>query len=154
MEVGRDLALHLRQEEHCDLVIALTHMRAPNDERLARSVAEIDVVLGGHDHDYVRRTRVEGCASLVPFASASPQSRPPSHTHIVHAQWTKVLSGGALVVKSGTDFRDVSELIVTPVVHEPAPHHYDSGPLHQNLAANGPRFRYCRVLPPNPLAQA
>jgi 2',3'-cyclic-nucleotide 2'-phosphodiesterase (5'-nucleotidase family) len=80
VEVGRDLALHLRQKEHCDLVIALTHMRAPNDERLARSVAEIDVVLGGHDHDYVRRMRVEGCASLVPFASAFHQPRPP-HTH-------------------------------------------------------------------------
>jgi 2',3'-cyclic-nucleotide 2'-phosphodiesterase (5'-nucleotidase family) len=53
VEVGHDLARHLRHEERCDVVIALTHMRAPNDEHLARSVAEIDVVLGGHDHDYV-----------------------------------------------------------------------------------------------------
>lgn len=33
-------------------MIALTHMRWPNDERLAREVEGVDLVLGGHDHDY------------------------------------------------------------------------------------------------------
>ncbi len=56
-------------------------------------------------------------------------------------QWTKVLSGGALVVKSGSDFKDLSELVVTPAVHEGVPHHYDSGPMHHNVAANGIRYR-------------
>ena len=27
-------------------------MRWPNDERLASSVEDIDLILGGHDHDY------------------------------------------------------------------------------------------------------
>ena len=36
----------------CELVIALTHMRWPNDTRLAREAPEIDLVLGGHDHDF------------------------------------------------------------------------------------------------------
>ena len=36
-----------------DYVIALTHMRTPNDTRLAENVKEIDLILGGHDHDYV-----------------------------------------------------------------------------------------------------
>ena len=36
----------------CDIVIALTHMRNPNDLRLMREVPEIDIVLGGHDHVY------------------------------------------------------------------------------------------------------
>lgn len=34
-------------------MIALTHMRAPNDRRLAKEVAEIDLICGGHDHDYL-----------------------------------------------------------------------------------------------------
>ena len=35
-----------------DYVIALTHMRMPNDIRLAENVDSIDLILGGHDHDY------------------------------------------------------------------------------------------------------
>ena len=35
-----------------DYVIALTHMRWPNDERLATEAEAIDLILGGHDHDY------------------------------------------------------------------------------------------------------
>ena len=33
------------------MVIALTHMRVPNDQLLAASVPEFDLVLGGHDHE-------------------------------------------------------------------------------------------------------
>ena len=45
----------LRAAPHnCDLIVALTHMRVPNDRILAEQVAEIDFVLGGHDHGYVR----------------------------------------------------------------------------------------------------
>lgn len=35
-----------------EFVIALTHMRVPNDRRLAEEAAGIDLILGGHDHDY------------------------------------------------------------------------------------------------------
>ena len=49
---GRRLARFLRQTYNVDYVIALTHMRLPNDMRLAEQVAEIDLILGGHDHDY------------------------------------------------------------------------------------------------------
>jgi len=48
---GRRLAQELRAEG-VDYVIALTHMRWPNDMRLAENVKEIDLVLGGHDHDF------------------------------------------------------------------------------------------------------
>ncbi|CDJ50101.1 nucleotidase, putative [Eimeria brunetti] len=41
----------LRAKE-CELIIALTHMRAPNDQRLAEMAPDIDIILGGHDHDY------------------------------------------------------------------------------------------------------
>ncbi|XP_019629124.1 PREDICTED: uncharacterized protein LOC109473631 [Branchiostoma belcheri] len=51
VEEGRRLAKELK-EEGADLVIALTHMRWPNDVRLAEEVEEVDLILGGHDHDY------------------------------------------------------------------------------------------------------
>ena len=47
------MAKMLREQESCQLVIALTHMRAPKDRELANKVAEIDFVLGGHDHSYI-----------------------------------------------------------------------------------------------------
>lgn len=41
-----------RGVQGCDYVIALTHMRTPNDIRLAENVDGIDLILGGHDHVY------------------------------------------------------------------------------------------------------
>lgn len=50
---GRELSKMLKSDPHnVDYVIALTHFRRPNDIRLADSVPEIDLILGGHDHDY------------------------------------------------------------------------------------------------------
>ena len=40
------------QEEGADFVVALTHMRWPNDVRLTQEVPDMDLVLGGHDHGY------------------------------------------------------------------------------------------------------
>lgn len=52
VERGQELARWLKSQHKVDYVIALTHFRTPNDIRLADSVPEIDLVLGGHDHDY------------------------------------------------------------------------------------------------------
>lgn len=49
VEEGKRLARMLK-EKGADIVIALTHMRAPNDEILAASVPDIHLILGGHDH--------------------------------------------------------------------------------------------------------
>ena len=73
---GQRLATFLKDSEGVDIVIALTHMRMPNDMRLAEEVSKIDLILGGHDHMY----KVE-------------QSEQ-----------------GTYVIKSGTDFRDLSEV--------------------------------------------
>ena len=45
----------LSLSQGADLIIALTHMRMPNDEQLLRSDADIDIILGGHDHHYEMR---------------------------------------------------------------------------------------------------
>ncbi|GMH44822.1 hypothetical protein BSKO_12774 [Bryopsis sp. KO-2023] len=75
---GRRIAQELRKEG-AELVIALTHMRAPNDIKLLKNVQEIDIVMGGHDHGY---------------------------------QVEYVEPHGNLLVKSGTDFRDLTSLRV------------------------------------------
>ena len=48
-ECAERLVKKLR-DEGCDIVIALTHMRFPNDKILADKVSGIDLILGGHDH--------------------------------------------------------------------------------------------------------
>lgn len=50
--VAADRISQILRDKECDLIIALTHMRAPNDERLARKAKDIDLILGGHDHEY------------------------------------------------------------------------------------------------------
>lgn len=52
VESGRTMAKYMKSELGCDIVIALTHMRVPNDIKLAEEVPEIDIILGGHDHVY------------------------------------------------------------------------------------------------------
>ena len=47
-----ELVAYLKEEEKADFVIALTHMRWHNDCKLADTVTDIDLILGGHDHDY------------------------------------------------------------------------------------------------------
>jgi 5'-nucleotidase len=43
----------LRNDQKCDIIIALCHMRLHHDVKLAQQVLGIDIVLGGHDHDYM-----------------------------------------------------------------------------------------------------
>ncbi len=40
----------LRDEHKCDFIVALTHMRQPDDERLAVEAKDVDLILAGHDH--------------------------------------------------------------------------------------------------------
>eukprot|EP00918_Siedleckia_nematoides_P005763 GHVU01012665.1.p1 GENE.GHVU01012665.1~~GHVU01012665.1.p1 ORF type:complete len:662 (-),score=158.75 GHVU01012665.1:335-2320(-) len=48
----------LLREKECSLIIALTHMRSWNDQRLAKEAKDIDLVLGGHDHEYYGAKRI------------------------------------------------------------------------------------------------
>lgn len=49
VKAGNQLADELLNEG-CEMIIALTHMRTPNDVHLARNCPKIDLILGGHDH--------------------------------------------------------------------------------------------------------
>ena len=51
VEVGKALCAELKAEG-AQIIIAITHSRGPNDIILAQGVPDIDIILGGHDHDY------------------------------------------------------------------------------------------------------
>ncbi|THV08018.1 Metallo-dependent phosphatase [Dendrothele bispora CBS 962.96] len=116
-EVTTDLSKRLRNQDDeamkCDLIIALTHCRVPNDVSLAKQIKALspsaqenaplanehgaDLVLGGHDHMYYISKGVNSWENY---------------------DFDKVLLGAeedhgdVLIVKSGTDFRDLSEMVL------------------------------------------
>ena len=72
---GKRLSKELKKQG-AELVIALTHMRLPNDITLAKEVEDIDIILAGHDHHY---------------------------------EIKKIEPYGTLILKSGTDFRQLTD---------------------------------------------
>ncbi|THH05733.1 hypothetical protein EW145_g4582 [Phellinidium pouzarii] len=115
VEVALELSRRLRDplgEQRCDIIIALTHARIPNDILLAKAISALspdhqtstfsmthgaDIVLGGHDHLY--------------YASRGVTSW---ENHDVHQEvlGAERDEGDVLVIKSGTDFRDLSEIVL------------------------------------------
>lgn len=62
-ETAKELIPQLRADG-ADLIVALTHMREPNDNKLAENVGDqIDLILGGHDH-YYSHSFINGCHVL------------------------------------------------------------------------------------------
>lgn len=94
-----------------DLIIALTHCRVPNDIDLANALGAVkdsdsqvkdqhgvDLLIGGHDHMYYIG---RGADEWTGFAREDG--------HIPGAEQDT----GVRLIKSGTDFRDLSEAILT-----------------------------------------
>lgn len=58
--VANETARRLKDDEHCDLVICLSHLgwdmptKKYDDRRLVPAVRNVDVVLGGHSHTYFK----------------------------------------------------------------------------------------------------
>ncbi|XP_012556958.2 5'-nucleotidase [Hydra vulgaris] len=77
IDCAKSLVKELKEEENCTFIIALTHMRVPNDIKLLESDVDINLVLGGHDHHYETKEH-----------------------------------NGKVFVKSGTDFREFTEIVV------------------------------------------
>lgn len=91
VEAAKRHARELREQQNVDLVVALTHMRLPNDRRLALEAGDdLDVILGGHDHDaaYEPGGGGEATTTTTPVQRVAP------------------------VIKSGTDFRTYSRIVL------------------------------------------
>ena len=63
VQVAQNLSRELREgKEQCELILAITHCRLPNDIKIARALGAVshtdpaqhgvDLILGGHDHVY------------------------------------------------------------------------------------------------------
>jgi len=92
---AEELVNQLRNNQLCDYVIALTHMRMHHDVKFAEQVPGIGLVLAGHDHFY----RLQGCESKKTSKSSLPTVVP--------------------VIKSGSDFEDYSEITLEFNVSQP-----------------------------------
>lgn len=64
VEIATDMASKLKNEEKCDLVIALSHMgydyknSTISDVKLAQKTNNIDLIIGGHTHTFLDRPTV------------------------------------------------------------------------------------------------
>lgn len=63
IKVANDMALYLKNVEHCDLVIVLSHIgfvmtNQVDDVRLAAASKNIDFILGGHTHTFIQKPEV------------------------------------------------------------------------------------------------
>ncbi|XP_043234841.1 snake venom 5'-nucleotidase-like isoform X2 [Amphibalanus amphitrite] len=87
VEMGNKLAAKLRSEG-CELVIALTHMRTFNDLRLLRESEGIDLILGGHDHDYEIHTAPDSKCALIKSGTDFREFSVLELTHLPGGGWT------------------------------------------------------------------
>ena len=55
IETAQACADRLRNEEGCDLVIALSHLGYSDDRRLVEQTRNIDLVVGGHSHTFLEQ---------------------------------------------------------------------------------------------------
>lgn len=106
VKTAKDLSKELRDPEgphRVDLVIALTHMRIPNDLKLANECRdEVDLVLGGHDHFYY----VSQSVDIV----GKHWDRERNLKDVGFDPEKNIENKNLKVIKSGTDFREFSYL--------------------------------------------
>ena len=79
LETARKMVAELRWG--VDVLIALTHIGIRDDERLARTVSGIDLLIGGHSHVSLPTPQREADGSGVPIVQAGFYAR--SYGHVV-----------------------------------------------------------------------
>ena len=65
-EIAQDMSRILKEEEHCDLIICLSHLGyhyseypdRPSDLKLAASTKNIDLIIGGHTHTFLPKPTI------------------------------------------------------------------------------------------------
>ncbi len=67
IEIAQDMSRILKEEEHCDLIICLSHLgyyyknynEKASDLNLARATKNIDLIIGGHTHTFLPKPTIE-----------------------------------------------------------------------------------------------
>jgi len=67
IEIAQDMSRILKKEHHCDLVICLSHigyhykneLQKVSDIKLAKTTKDIDLIIGGHTHTFLRKPTIE-----------------------------------------------------------------------------------------------
>lgn len=78
ISTGNELASRLKNEENCDLVVAITHIGylsgndKPSDIDLAESSENIDLIIGGHSHTLIDPEQPEDVPSLINNKNGRP----------------------------------------------------------------------------------
>lgn len=102
---AKKVARHLRRKERADFIITLNHIGFWKDRELARESKEIDFIVGGHSHTFLKKVHFE-------------KNKNRKDVGIVHAgEHGKVL--GRLVVELGDDKKiKVLDYKLLPVLKE------------------------------------
>lgn len=65
IEIAQDMSRLLKDNEHCDLVICLSHLgynyrnqERPSDLSLAKATKDIDLIIGGHTHTFLKKPTI------------------------------------------------------------------------------------------------
>lgn len=66
IEIAQDMTRILKEEQHCDLIICLSHLgynyknyiEKPSDLNLARATKNIDLIIGGHTHTFLPKPTI------------------------------------------------------------------------------------------------
>ncbi|MDO5674409.1 MAG: bifunctional metallophosphatase/5'-nucleotidase [bacterium] len=74
-EAGLCRAVAELQKQQVDIIILVTHLGLADDRRLARSIAGVDVVVGGHTHSLLSNSDAEAVGSY-PIVETSPAGEP------------------------------------------------------------------------------
>ena len=67
IEIAQDMSRILKEDQHCDLVICLSHLGynyrnetdKVSDLKLAKATKDIDLIIGGHTHTFLRKPTIE-----------------------------------------------------------------------------------------------
>ena len=67
IEIAQDMSRILKENEHCDLIICLSHLGYEykninskiSDIKLARATKDIDLIIGGHTHTFLDKPTEE-----------------------------------------------------------------------------------------------
>ncbi len=90
LETARQQAKALRPK--VDILIAVTHLALPDDQKLAEAVPEIDLILGGHEHENWRLYRG---GHFTPILKADANARSAYVHELVYDTQAKTLQVGS-----------------------------------------------------------